>query len=101
MLYALVVPNTFDEVTELRVLDWHGKVGHTFAPGDLVVELETHKVVVEVRAGAAAVMRDILSQPGQWQKLGQPLAVLSDNVDELLPDSIQELQQPLVTFEIV
>jgi pyruvate/2-oxoglutarate dehydrogenase complex dihydrolipoamide acyltransferase (E2) component len=101
MLYALTVPTTFDEVTELRVLDWHGGPGHVFAEGDLVVELETHKVVVEVRAGQKAIMRKHLTHAGEWQKLGAALAVLSDSEDEDLPESTAELAQPLVHFEIV
>ena len=38
------------------MLEWHGPEGHAFAPGELVVELETHKALVEVRAGHAGVL---------------------------------------------
>ena len=101
MLYSLVVPGALDEVTEVRVLDWAGTPGHRFEAGDLVVELETHKAVVEVRAGAAAVLRRILCAPGDWQQVGAPLAILSDSADETLPESAERLEQISVTFEVV
>jgi pyruvate/2-oxoglutarate dehydrogenase complex dihydrolipoamide acyltransferase (E2) component len=101
MLYALTVPVTFDEVTELRILEWHAVPGSAFEIGQMVVELETHKVLVEVRAGAPAVLRRILCEAGTWQKPGEPLALLSDSADEALPDALEGLAQPIVTFEIV
>ena len=101
MLYSLVVPGALDEVTEVRVLDWAGAPGQRFEIGDLVVELETHKAVVEVRAGAGAVLRQILCVPGDWQQVGAPLAILSDSADEPLPESAEGLAQSAVTFEVV
>jgi pyruvate/2-oxoglutarate dehydrogenase complex dihydrolipoamide acyltransferase (E2) component len=101
MIYGLIVPGSFDEVTEMRVLEWHGQPGQDIAPGQLVVELETHKVVVEVRAGAHAILREILCAAGGWQKAGAPIAFLSDRPDEPLPASAEGLDQPVVMLEIV
>jgi pyruvate/2-oxoglutarate dehydrogenase complex dihydrolipoamide acyltransferase (E2) component len=53
MIYALAVPGPIEDVEELRVLQWHGEPGTRFAAGEMIVELETHKAVVEVRARRA------------------------------------------------
>lgn len=100
MIYVLAVPGPIEEVDEIRVLEWHGGVGHPFAEGDLVVELETHKALVEVRAGQAGVLRQIVCAEGDWQDLGAPLGLFSDEPDEALPDSPAQLAQLAVDFEV-
>ena len=100
MLYQIAVPGPIDDVEELRVLEWHIAPGDAFAPGDLVVELETHKAVVEVRAARAGILRAILAPAGDWQQLGHPLAIVSDAPDEPLPAAATDLAPLLVEFEV-
>ena len=85
MIYALAVPGPIEDVEELRVLEWHGAPGTRYAAGELIVELETHKAVVEVRAGRPGVLRAILCPAGEWQSVGRTLALLGDDADEPLP----------------
>lgn len=99
MIYQISVPAVAD-VEEIRVLEWHGEVGHRFNAGDLVVELETHKAIVEVRAGQAGVLRRVLSEAGKWQGIGLPIALLSDDDNEALPESMDTLKDLPVDFEI-
>jgi pyruvate/2-oxoglutarate dehydrogenase complex dihydrolipoamide acyltransferase (E2) component len=99
MIYQISVPAVAD-VEEIRVLEWHGDLGHRFNQGDLVVELETHKAIVEVRAGQSGVLRKILSEAGNWQGIGLPLAFLSDDENESLPDGNDSVADLLVDFEI-
>jgi pyruvate/2-oxoglutarate dehydrogenase complex dihydrolipoamide acyltransferase (E2) component len=99
MFYKISVPAVAD-VEEIRVLEWHGDVGHRFDSGDLVVELETHKAIVEVRAGQPGVLRKILSEAGNWQQIGLPLAILSDNDGEAVPDGAESAADLAVEFEI-
>jgi pyruvate/2-oxoglutarate dehydrogenase complex dihydrolipoamide acyltransferase (E2) component len=100
MLFKLTVPGPIEDVDELRVLEWHGDVGHRFAAGALIVELETHKAVVEVRAAQPGVLRQMLREPGSWSKPGETLAVLSDAPDEPLPSSPEALRALAVEFEV-
>jgi pyruvate/2-oxoglutarate dehydrogenase complex dihydrolipoamide acyltransferase (E2) component len=100
MIYKLIVPGPLEDVEEVRVLEWHGGPGRRYAPGDLIVELETHKAVVEVRAGRAGVLRRILREAGDWQALGAPLALLSDADDEPMPAETDDLASLPVDFEI-
>lgn len=100
MIYKLVVPGPDEEIEEMRVLDWHGGVGHAFRPGELIVELETHKAVVEVRSAQPGVLRSVLCEAGSWQKIGALLAVLSDDPAEPLPESAETMKAWNVAFEI-
>jgi len=100
MIYALVVPSEMGDVEEVRVLEWHGEVGHAFAAGDLIVELETHKALVEVRASQPGILRRILCPDGGWMAVGQPLAMLSDRPDEPVPDGDQAQTQLSVEFRV-
>jgi pyruvate/2-oxoglutarate dehydrogenase complex dihydrolipoamide acyltransferase (E2) component len=100
MICKLVVPGPIEDVDELRVLEWHGDIGHSFVKGALIVELETHKAVVEVRAGQAGILRRVLCEAGSWEKIGNPLAILSDGLAEPLPDSLDDVAPWLVDFEI-
>jgi pyruvate/2-oxoglutarate dehydrogenase complex dihydrolipoamide acyltransferase (E2) component len=100
MIYTLAVQGPIEDVDEVRVLEWHGGVGRAFAIGDLIVELETHKALVEVRAGQPGTLRQILCAEGDWQALGESLAVLSDAADEPLPASAEGLAILAVEFEV-
>lgn len=100
MIYALVVPGPIEDVEEVRILEWHGAPATRFASGDLIVELETHKALVEVRAAHMGILRRILCAVGEWQKVGQPLALFSDNESEALPDVVSGQEIMTVNFEV-
>ncbi len=66
MLYKLVLPGPIDDLSEVRVLEWHGSPETVFNPGDPpMVELDTHKAVVEMRASSKTVLRRILIAAGE------------------------------------
>ena len=101
MLYVLAIPGPIEDVEEVRVLEWHRAVGQAFEPGDLMVEFETHKAVVEVRAGQRGLLRAILCKEGEWEKVGRPVAVLSDSADEPLGATSDGSMPWKATFEII
>lgn len=100
MIYQLSVPAAVPGVEEIRILEWHGEPGATFESGDLIVELETHKAIVEVRAGQAGVLRQVMADPGDWRAVGLRLALFSDNAAEDLPDADALAGELLVDFEV-
>jgi pyruvate/2-oxoglutarate dehydrogenase complex dihydrolipoamide acyltransferase (E2) component len=85
MIYRLVVPDTIEDMDSVRVLEWHKAPGQPLAAGELLVELETHKALIEVRAAQSAILRTILCAEGEWCPLGGPLALLGDDEAEPLP----------------
>jgi pyruvate/2-oxoglutarate dehydrogenase complex dihydrolipoamide acyltransferase (E2) component len=96
----LSVPAAVPGVEEIRILEWHGDPGTAFESGDLIVELETHKAVVEVRAGQAGVLRLILAEPGDWRQIGVRLALFSDDGGEDMPDLDSEASDLVVEFDV-
>jgi pyruvate/2-oxoglutarate dehydrogenase complex dihydrolipoamide acyltransferase (E2) component len=100
MIYQLTVPAAVPGVDEIRVLEWHGETGRRFYNGELIVELETHKAVVEVRAGQGGVLRHIFAEAGDWKGIGLPLAVFSDDDNEEVPLQDPGLADLAVEFEV-
>jgi pyruvate/2-oxoglutarate dehydrogenase complex dihydrolipoamide acyltransferase (E2) component len=101
MIYRLSVPAAVPGVEEVRILEWHGEPGTVFAPGDLIVELETHKAVVEARAGQPGILREIKSAAGDWCGIGSTLAVLSDTTEEALPDGADSAPDLVIEFSMI
>lgn len=100
MIYKISVPSIGEDVEEIRMLEWHGAPGHRFEPGDLIVEMETHKALVEMRAGQGGVLRRILFEAGDWARLGQPIALFSDRADEELGPDVDKAVDLAVDFVI-
>jgi pyruvate/2-oxoglutarate dehydrogenase complex dihydrolipoamide acyltransferase (E2) component len=100
MIYQLSVPAAVPGVEEIRILEWHLEPGAAIEAGNLLVELETHKAVIEVRAGQAGVLRQILAQAGDWRSIGLPIALFSSTADEDLPADGTAASAMLVEFDV-
>jgi pyruvate/2-oxoglutarate dehydrogenase complex dihydrolipoamide acyltransferase (E2) component len=100
MIYQLTVPAAVPGVEEIRILEWHKEPGAAIEAGELIVELETHKAVIEVRAGQAGVLRQILAQAGDWRTIGLPVALFSSDADEPLPSDAAGASAMVVEFEV-
>jgi len=101
LAYKLALLHGIDDVIELRVLQWQARLGEAVELDDLLVELETHKVVVEMRAERAGFLRCILHEEGSWYKVGSVLAILTDGPDDPLPDDVYALPDYGAVIEIV
>jgi len=73
----VMVPALGESVTEATVSTWFVKLGDTVAQDQMLCELETDKVSVEVPAPAAGVLTEILANDGDTVAAGGKLAVLS------------------------
>jgi pyruvate/2-oxoglutarate dehydrogenase complex dihydrolipoamide acyltransferase (E2) component len=83
MIYRLAAPPV-EGVEEFRVLQWFKTEGEEIASDQLLVELETDKAIVEVRASRKCVLRKISVNQGEWAPTGQAVAWFSDRNDEVL-----------------
>ncbi|WP_323760936.1 2-oxoglutarate dehydrogenase complex dihydrolipoyllysine-residue succinyltransferase [Maricaulis sp.] len=72
----ITVPQLGESVTEATVGSWMVKTGDTVSRDDVLVELETDKVAVEVRAEADGVMGEIFASEGDNVEIGARLAVI-------------------------
>ena len=71
------VPALGESVTEATIATWFKKVGDTVAVDEMLCELETDKVTVEVPAMAAGVLSEIVAKEGSTVAVNALLAVIS------------------------
>jgi 2-oxoglutarate dehydrogenase E2 component (dihydrolipoamide succinyltransferase) len=73
----VMVPALGESVTEATVSTWFKKVGDQVAADEMLCELETDKVSVEVPAPAAGVITEIIAGDGVTVPAGAKLAVIA------------------------
>ncbi len=73
----VMVPTLGESVTEATVSTWFKKAGDAVAQDEMLCELETDKVSVEVPAPAAGTLAEILAAEGDTVEAGGKLAILS------------------------
>jgi 2-oxoglutarate dehydrogenase E2 component (dihydrolipoamide succinyltransferase) len=72
-----MVPTLGESVTEATVSVWFKKVGDTVAQDEMLCELETDKVSVEVPSPAAGVLAEITAAEGSTVEASAKLGVIS------------------------
>ncbi|WP_170415047.1 2-oxoglutarate dehydrogenase complex dihydrolipoyllysine-residue succinyltransferase [Ruegeria atlantica] len=73
----VMVPTLGESVTEATVSTWFKQVGDSVAQDEMLCELETDKVSVEVPAPAAGVLAEIVAPEGATVDATAKLAVIS------------------------
>ncbi len=73
----VMVPALGESVTEATVSTWFKQVGDNVAQDEMLCELETDKVSVEVPAPAAGVLAEIVAPEGSTVDASAKLAVIS------------------------
>jgi len=73
----VMVPALGESVTEATVATWFKKVGDAVAQDEMLCELETDKVSVEVPAPASGVLSEILAEDGATVEAGGKLGVIA------------------------
>ena len=74
MSIEIKVPTLPESVPDATLLDWKKQVGEAVAQDEIVVELETDKVVLEVPAPQAGVLTEILKNTGDIAVADEVLA---------------------------
>ena len=101
MVYLVTLKESINTSSELRVLEWHVTEGGLCSHGQLLVELESFKAVIEIHAGQEAFLRRIFVQAGKNQALGKPIAVLSDSLSEEIPHDLAALPEMSVDYSFM
>jgi 2-oxoglutarate dehydrogenase E2 component (dihydrolipoamide succinyltransferase) len=70
MAGEIIVPSLGESVTEATVAKWHKKPGEAVEIDELLVELETDKVTLEVNAPASGKLAEIAAAQGAGVKVG-------------------------------
>jgi len=75
------VPILPESITEATVAAWHKKPGDFVEIDDVVVEIETDKVVLEVPAEESGVLSEISAEEGETVSEQQLLGMIDDDAD--------------------
>jgi len=73
-VHDVVVPQFSESVSEGTLLNWKKKPGEAVAVDEILIEIETDKVVLEVPAPSAGVLTEILKADGSTVASGELLA---------------------------
>ena len=77
------VPILPESISEATVAAWHKKPGDYVEIDDVIVEIETDKVVLEVPAEESGVLSEILEKEGETVSENQVLGLLDDKAKEV------------------
>src|ERR1700729_4376296 len=83
MTIEVRVPQLPESVADATIVSWHKKPGDAVARDENLVDLETDKVVLEVPAAAAGVLKEIKLGDGTTVTSGQVLAVIEEGATAL------------------
>ena len=77
----VLMPQLGETVAEGTLSIWHKNVGERVEANELLFEISTDKVEMEVPAPAGGVMKEILVKEGETVVVGAILAILDDGTD--------------------
>jgi 2-oxoglutarate dehydrogenase E2 component (dihydrolipoamide succinyltransferase) len=72
----VLMPQLGETVTEGTVANWHKKAGDTVAADEIILDIETDKVSMEIPAPMAGVLTEIRVPAGTTVEVGAVLAVI-------------------------
>src|ERR1051325_7913002 len=94
MATKILVPELGESVLEATVSRWHKKEGDLVKVGEVLVELETDKVNLEVGAKSAGVLAKIDVPEGSDVKVGEVLGTIDENGAPSQPAAQKEEAKP-------
>ena len=95
------VPILPESISEATVAAWHKKPGDYVEIDDVIVEIETDKVVLEVPAEESGVLSEILEKEGATVSEQQVLGLLDDESKEVAVEAPAEEEVAEVSAEEV
>ncbi len=84
----VVVPALGESVTEATVASWFKEVGDRVKQDEVLCELETDKVTVEVPAPDSGVIREILAPEGTTVEASARLAIIGESLGEVSSETV-------------
>src|SRR5688572_23963401 len=101
MAVKIVVPELGESVLEATVSNWLKKEGDFVNVGDVLVELETDKVNLEVGAKSSGVLQKIQVPAGSDVKVGDVLGMIEEKAGQPKESSPEPTSKPVETKQPV
>lgn len=87
MAVNIIVPSLGESVTEATIAKWHKKAGEQIRVDELLIELETDKITLEVNAPASGTISEIKFNEGDVVAVGDTLGLLEEG--EVSQDAVK------------
>lgn len=84
------VPEMGDSITEGTLLEWSKEIGDSIQEDEVVCQIETDKVTVEVRSPGAGVLQSRLSEENQTVNVGDDLFIFDEGAQGSEPSGAAE-----------
>lgn len=84
------LPDLGEGLPDAEIVEWFAKAGDTVGRDQPLVTVETAKAIVEIPSPQAGVIRQLLGEPGDLVRVGDPLVVFADAEEhgtETAPDT--------------
>jgi 2-oxoglutarate dehydrogenase E2 component (dihydrolipoamide succinyltransferase) len=81
MSVQILVPQLPESVADATLVAWRKEAGQAVSRDEILADLETDKVVLDVPAPVSGVLREIKVQSGTTVKSGELLAVIDEGAD--------------------
>ncbi len=95
----VLMPQLGETVAEGTVSIWHKNVGDNVAVDEILLDVETDKVSMEIPAPRAGVLAEIKVQAGETVDVGTVLAIIQGEGEELPASSAPQSANPGVPSE--
>jgi len=89
-MIEIKVPVLPESISEATVVLWHKNPGDSVKMDEVLVEIETDKVVLEVPAEESGVLTEIIVPEGETVSERQLLATMNDEPDNASPEPVAE-----------
>ena len=99
MTIEIKVPVLPESVADAVIASWYKKVGDSIGVDEVLVDLETDKVILEVPSVKQGVVQEILFSVGDTVTAGQLLAIIDDTAkasatEDTSAETVTESKQP-------
>ncbi len=78
MIKEVKVPLLPESIADATLVNWHKKPGDSIQRDENLVDLETDKVVLEVPAPVAGILKEIMKEDGATVNSGELLAIIEE-----------------------
>lgn len=99
--YKIILPELGEGVIEATLTNWLVKVGDKVEEDDSIAEIATDKVDSDVPTSREGIIKELLYQPNDVIKVGEPLAILEIEGGEESIASNDEEKEVVVSQEIL
>ena len=99
MLHEIIVPELAESTVEATVASWLKKDGEAVSKGDVIIELDTDKVSLEIVSPSNGTIKEVKKSVGDVVKVGEILGTIDDSESGSAPNKKSEIEDVEVKNE--